>query len=203
MTKASGRAERSNLMALLLAGAWRSQPNAAGLSNEELELIAPLLLETGAAALAWRRVRHSVLNSTPSAAKLHDTYRLYKLLAVIYEREVSEVFGLLRAHGIEPVMVKGWAISRHYSEPEARPCGDIDLCVRAEQYEAAKAVLKRRTNPAHHVDLHKGFRQLDERSFEELMTRSECVELEGEAIRVLSNEDHLRVICYHFLREGG
>lgn len=194
---------RSNLMAALLAGAWRAQPQAADCSVEELELVAPLLLETGAAALAWRRLRHSGLSSTPIAHRLQDTYRLYQLLSVIYRREVAGVFRLLRSHEIEPVLVKGWAISRHYAEPEVRPCGDIDICVPEAKYEAARAILKTRTSEAHHADLHKGFRQLDNGGFDELVSRTELVELEGEAIRVLKAEDHLRVLCYHFLREGG
>lgn len=203
MTQGSGPETRSNLMAALLSGAWRASPPAAGCTLEELELIAPLLLETGAAALAWRRLRHSELATKPVAHELHDVYRLYQLLSVIYKREVAELFRLLRSHGIEPVVVKGWAISRHYAEPEARPCGDVDLCVSREQYEAAKAVLKSRTNTSHHADLHKGFRHLDNRSFDRLLARSALVELEGEHVRVLSAEDHLRVLCYHFLREGG
>lgn len=194
---------RSYLMAALLAGAWRAEPESAECTIEELELIAPLLLETGGAALAWRRLRHSELSSTPAARGLQDTYRLYQLLSVIYRREVAGVFRLLRSHKIEPVLVKGWAIGRHYSEPEARPCGDIDLCVEKEQYEAARRVLQTRTKETHHADLHKGFRHLDKSGFRELLSRTETVELEGEAIRVLCAEDHLRVLCYHFLREGG
>ncbi|HEX8746505.1 MAG TPA: nucleotidyltransferase family protein [Pyrinomonadaceae bacterium] len=190
-------------MAALLAGAWRTRPQAASCTSEELELITPLLLETGAAALAWRRLRHSEIAETPKAHQLHEIYRLNHLLSVIYRREVAEVFTLLRSHSIEPVLVKGWAIGRHYAEPEVRPCGDVDLCVSEEQYRAAQTVLKSRTRATHHADLHKGFRLLDKRGFEELKSRSELVELESETIRVLKPEDHLRVLCYHFLREGG
>ncbi|HEX8175858.1 MAG TPA: nucleotidyltransferase family protein [Pyrinomonadaceae bacterium] len=196
-------AGRGTLMAALLAGAWRAEPQAAACTNKELELIAPLLIETGAAALAWRRLRHSGIAETPKAHQLHEVYRLNHLLSVMYRREVAEVFSLLRSHRIEPVLVKGWAIGRHYAEPEARPCGDVDLCVSNEQYRAAQDVLKSRTQAAHHADLHKGFRHLDKHGFEELKSRSELVELEGEPIRVLKPEDHLRVLCYHFLREGG
>ncbi|MBD0372426.1 MAG: nucleotidyltransferase family protein [Pyrinomonadaceae bacterium] len=203
MSGAGRQPTRSNLIAALLAGAWRANPSAAECSAEELEMVAPLLMETGAAALAWRRLRHSELASTLAAQQLHDVYRLYQLLSVIYEREVAEVFRLLRSHGVEPLMVKGWAISRHYAEREARPCGDVDLCVPEEQYELARRILQQRPNAAHHVDLHKGFAKLDDRSFEELLSRSELAELEGEPVRVLSAEDHLRVLCYHFLREGG
>ena len=176
---------------------------AADCSPEELESITPLLLETGAAAIAWRRVRDSELAGTVAASQLHDTYRLYRLLAVIYERTVAEVFKLLRSHSIEPIMVKGWAVARHYAEPGVRPCGDLDLCVRKEQHAAAFDLLKSRVHRAHSVDLHKEFRYLDYHAFDELMARSRLVELEGVGVRMLSAEDHLRVLCYHFLREGG
>lgn len=195
--------KRGKLMAALLACAWRQNTPAFKCSLEELELITPQLIETGAAALAWRRVRGSELESCAASGQLHDTYRLYKLLSVVYEREVVDVFRLLRSHGIEPVMVKGWAIARHYGEPESRPCGDIDLCVPPSQHEAAMELMKSRANITHDVDLHKGFQRLDERGFEELINRSELVEVEGESLRVLKAEDHLRVLCYHFLREGG
>jgi hypothetical protein len=190
-------------MAALLAGAWRPDASASCCSLEELGLIKPLVMETGAAALAWRRVRQSELQATPVAQQLHDAYRLYKLLAIIYKREVAEIFRLLRSHAIEPILVKGWAIGRHYAEPETRPCGDIDLCVSKEQFAAASEVLKSREGSPHSFDLHKEFRHLDDGSFEELAARSELVELEGVPVRVLSAEDHLRVLCYHFLREGG
>jgi hypothetical protein len=201
--KARRSATHSNLVASLLTGAWRQSPAVADCRHEELELMAPRLLETGAAALAWRRVRHSDLEPCPEAAQLHDAYRLSRLLSIIYRREVAAIFKLLRSQRIEPILVKGWAIARHYAEPFVRPCGDVDLCVREEQYATAQAVLKGREGGDHSVDLHAGFRNLDDRSFDELMARSELVELEGEPVRVLSPEDHLRVLCYHFLREGG
>jgi hypothetical protein len=203
MSEALRSDKRGKLIAALLAGAWRQAAPTFKCNLEELELITPPLVDTGAAALAWRRVRHSELESCPAAKQLHDTYRLYKLLSVVYERELLEVFRLLRSHGIEPVLVKGWAIARHYGEPESRPCGDIDLCVHPSQHEAARELAKSRANISHDVDLHKGFQRLDERDFDELMARSELVELEGENLRVLKAEDHLRVLCYHFLREGG
>lgn len=172
-------------------------------SIEELELMTPLLIETGAAALAWRRISHSELESSRAGRQLHDAYRLNKLKAVVYAREVAELFTLLRSHAIEPVLVKGWAIARHYAESGVRPCSDVDLCVRKEQHAMALAVLSKHVSQMYSVDLHKGFRSLDDRSFDELYARSELIELEGERIRVLSLEDHLRVLCYHFLREGG
>ena len=43
---------------------------------------------------------------------------------------------------------------------------------------------------------------LDDRSWDELFSRSELVPLEDAMVRVLSAEDHLRVLCFHFLRHG-
>lgn len=203
MTEMSRSATRCNLMAALLAGAWRPSPAIADCSPQELELIESLLIETGAAALAWRRISSSDLASSSAAEQLHNTYRLYKLQAVMFEREVVEVFKRLRAQSIEPIMVKGWAIARHYAEAGVRPCGDIDLCVPVEQHARAVAALESWRSELFGVDLHKGFQNLDDHSFDELYARSELVELEGEQVRVLSAEDHQRVLCYHFLREGG
>lgn len=203
MNTAGNSKTRVSLVAALLAGAWRPSPPAADCSIEGLELMTPLLFETGAAALAWRRVSHSELATSITAQRLHDVYRLYKLLAIVYRQEVAAIFSLLRSHSIEPILVKGWAMARHYAEPGVRPCGDIDLCVRREQYAQALGLLKSRADASHSVDLHKGFQKLDDRSFDELYARSQLAELEGAQVRVLSREDHLRVLCHHFLREGG
>src|SRR4051812_18131665 len=142
MTKAEGSAKRSRLIASLLAGAWRSNPSVADCSAEELELLTPLVVKTGAAALAWRRVRHSELKLSRAAVELHEAYRLYTLRAIICEREVARIFSLLRSHSIEPILVKGWAIARLYSEQGLRPSGDIDLCVRPEQFTRAGNLLE-------------------------------------------------------------
>jgi hypothetical protein len=203
MADAQTPATRSYLMASLLKGAWRAEPSATDSSAEELKLILPLLIETGAGALAWRRIRNSPLEATHAALQLQDTYRLYKLRAIIYEREVAEIFKLLRSHRIEPVLVKGWAAARHYAEPETRPCGDVDLCVRKAEFLKAQALLDERRRIAHNVDLHEEFQYLDGAGFDELSSRSELLSIEHEEVRVLSPEDHLRVVCYHFLREGG
>jgi hypothetical protein len=52
------------------------------------------------------------------------------------------------------------------------------------------------------VDLHRGFAKLDTRTWDELYARSELLKLEDVQVRVLGPEDHLRALCFHFLREG-
>ena len=226
-------AERGALISALLAGAWRATPTAADLSETELTEIAPLLCHTGSAALGWWRIRDQ--RSEP-AAMLHEAYRRFRLSALIHEQEIKYVFSLLRAEGIEPVLVKGWAIARLYPDQGLRPYGDIDLCVRPDQFAKAERVLKcLESIDGHYVDLHSGFAKLEGAHaslravrrhhclrWDELFERSQLVSLcspcpsgefpaktihhEGtedtEKIRVLSDEDHLRILCLHLLRSG-
>ncbi|CAN5708952.1 hypothetical protein BH20ACI3_BH20ACI3_03430 [soil metagenome] len=107
----------------------------------------------------------------------------------------------LSCAGVESLLVKGWSIARLYPEPGIRPYGDIDLCVRPEDYGTAREVL-RTAGDRYPVDLHKGTGLLDDREWDELFARSQLVPLDDVAVRVLSAEDHLRVLCFHLLRHG-
>jgi hypothetical protein len=252
----------------VLTGAWRVSPDAQNLSEGELSLVTPLLYQSGDAALAWWRIRHSALATSETGALLHDAYRHLRLAARVHEREIKHVVSLLRAEDIEPVLVKGWAVARLYPDRALRPYGDIDLCVRPDQFTKAEGVLKRLESiEGHYVDLHLGFAKLqarqqafsvptsvgffgakenptkvgtlntrswkqlvgrgrqafrvptsvgffgakknptrvgtlNTRSWDELFERSQLVDLDGEKIRVLCPEDHLRVLCLHLLRSG-
>lgn len=232
-------------VAKVLTGAWRVSPEAQELLEGELSLATPLLYQSGDAALAWWRIRTSALATSPTGALLHDAYRHLRLAARVHEREINSVVSLLRSEGIEPVLVKGWAIARLYPDSSLRPYGDIDLCVRPDQFAKAEAALKCLENiQGHYVDLHNGFTKLEGRQprdlecgdfsplslrhsearlatkhyqakpyqsgaesphsklWDELIERSQLVPLGEEKIRVLSEEDHLRVLCLHLLRSG-
>lgn len=128
-----------------------------------------------------------------------EQIRWYRLENKIFERKIKEAFALLRKAEIEPVLIKGWAAARFYPENQPRPYSDIDLAVAPEAYKEARAILKNSTD----IDLHEGFRQLDLLSWNELYERSEIVEPGELDIRVLSYEDHLRVLCVHWLTDGG
>lgn len=54
---------------------------------------------------------------------------------------IARVIPLFDEAGIPTVLVKGQAVARCYSRPEGRMPGDIDLMIRPEDYDAAKAVL--------------------------------------------------------------
>jgi hypothetical protein len=171
------------------------------LSIAELVQVTPLLLESGAAALAWCSVRNSHLKATPAANELQQAYRLHAIQAALHEINIKEVLTLFRAAGIESLLVKGWAIARLYSEPGTRAYGDIDLCVRPSDYSAARDVLSA-SGDRYPVDLHQGMDLLDDREWDELFARSQVVPLDDVTVRILSEEDHFRVLCFHLLRHG-
>lgn len=218
----------------LLTGAWRDCAQAfnpaPNLSEAELTDILPLLCESGAGGLAWWRVRNTPLRDTESGRQLHEVYRRFRLAALVHEREIGYVLSLLRAEGIEPVLVKGWAIARAYPDPGLRPYGDIDLCIRPDQFAKASAALKcLESINGHYVDLHCGFARIgqtkpqdgrwqgargfrrfrinqdDTRVWDELFNRSKLVPLAPTSapdVRILCDEDHLRLLSFHLLRSG-
>jgi hypothetical protein len=236
LTETYSHATLGRLVARVLSGAWRQSAGALNFSENEITAVTPLLYSSGSAALAWWRVRDRVSSPTvregnlrekplltrglltPSAAigLLHDAYRQLRLAALVHEREIKHVLALLRAVDIGPVLVKGWAIARRYPDRALRPYGDIDLCVRPDQFAKAADALKCLEGiEGHYVDLHAGFRRIgvaphvrvrhDDHecdSWDELFERSQVVSLGDEKVRVLSDEDHLRLLCLHFLRSG-
>lgn len=191
-----------HLIAAVLSGAWRHDAPELKITADELKRIAPLLLHSGAAALGWRRIRASDLKRSNEAAELRQAFRLYTLQAAIHTRKIERVVTHLHSFGIEPVLVKGWAIARLYPEPGLRPHGDIDLCVRAGEYTAAQTALKSLKDLRLDVDLHKEFAAFGDDCASEMFARSQTIKLRGTDVRVLCAEDHLRVLCAHFLREG-
>lgn len=197
-----GNKENGALVAKALAGAWRSDPPALDFSAEELNEVAPLLLGSGAGGLCWWRVRYSDLRTSPVACELQQAYRFHTIRAALHEREIQEVIALLRSADLEPILVKGWAIARLYPEKALRPYGDIDLCFWPEQYPKALAVMQNPEYHKYHVDLHEGFAKLDDLTPDQLYARSQIVSLGDIDVRVLSLEDHLRILCIHLLKHG-
>ncbi|HEX8723344.1 MAG TPA: nucleotidyltransferase family protein [Pyrinomonadaceae bacterium] len=191
-----------NLLARALAGSWRTEPPEWELSARELSAVARVLAVSGAGALAWRSVSRTVWRATAAAQDLRQAYLLQTLKAAVREAEIARLFALLDSAGVDAVLVKGWAASGVYAEPGLRPCGDIDLCVRPRHYSRAKDVLASEEGRAFWVDLHAGFERLHDGNVEELFERSRVARVCGARVRVLSEEDHLRLLCLHLLRHG-
>jgi hypothetical protein len=202
---------KGDLVAKTLSGAWRLTPpsltdpvstTGRQFSDRELAKVAPLLLKSGGAALGWWRIRNSGLQATQTGGELHQAYRLHSLHAALKMQEVCQVFSYLRSKGLEPLLGKGWAIARHYPELGLRPYGDIDLYVSQEQYGTFNTLLKEMESRGWQVDLHRGAAELDDRSYETLYARSQLSRLGEVEVRTFGPEDHLRLLCLHFLREG-
>lgn len=190
------------LVAASLVGAWRREPPDNALSEDELARITPLLDASGAGALAWWKLRRSPLVETDAARGFRQSYRLQTLRAAVREGELESLFALLDAAGVDALLVKGWAAGRAYTEQGLRPTGDIDLYVRPGHYRRAKDVLASPEGRRFWVDLHEGFGELSDTRAEELCARSKVLQLGDARVRVLCEEEHLRLLCFHLLRHG-
>lgn len=190
------------LIARLLAQSWRRDHEPTQLSTNQIAEITPLLLKSGAGALTWWRLQESEPGLAAPTDDFRQAYRLHSLQAERHESNLAKVFQGLRSAGIEPILVKGWAIARLYPETGLRPYGDIDLVVPPEQYEAAGAAIGS-IGGRYAVDLHSGWSTLDYLKFDEVYARSILVPLNNVHIRVPAVEDHLRILVNHFLRHGG
>jgi len=190
-------------VAAVLKGSWRPQPSPPpDLDTEELARIEPLLLGSGAGALAWWRLRDTP--GGPQADVLHDAYRLSCIRGAAHEDDVGQAVSCLRHVGVEPILAKGWAIAQLYAQPGLRPTGDIDLHVPPTQYEhARRAIASDAATRAMNVDVQAHFPDLRDRLWDDLYGRSRLVPLAATDVRVPSPEDHLRLLCRHFLRHGG
>jgi hypothetical protein len=189
---------RGTLVARLLAGGWRAVPPPLEMGAADLREIAGLLLRSGGAGLAWRRLRELPLAASPEADRLRQAYRLQVLRASLHERDLQHALAILRAIGIEPLLVKGWAVARWYPEPPVRAYGDIDLCVRPGDFGAVKAALGEECT----VDLHCGLPPLDDRPLQDIWQRAVAVAGEGFSVATPAREDHLRYLCLHALAHG-
>jgi hypothetical protein len=192
---------RGERVAAAVAGSWREPAEPLRLSAPDLAEITPLLLRSGAAGLVSRRLGPDAA-SCRAAFELRQAYRLHTLQAALHERAIVRAMTALRAAGVEPLLAKGWAAARLYPQPGLRPYGDIDLCVRPEDFRTAQAALSSAAAEGDVVDLHNGFAMLDDVGLQRLFDRSVLVGLNGIAVRTLGPEDHLRYLCLHMLGHG-
>lgn len=192
----------SSVLARLLARSWRSSENPPSISADELTTIIPLVSGSGASALAWVRIRDSHLRDSIPALELQQAHRLHAVHAAAFEEDITNVITLLRNAGVEPILAKGWAAARLYPDTSLRPYGDIDLYVRPGEHSAAMHLLESAEGKKFVVDLHERFDASDGLSIDALYERSQMVSLADVKVRVPCDEDHLRILCLHFLRHG-
>lgn len=189
------------VVAAILSGSWREPVDGWAGTGNDLDKVAHLLLHGGVAGLAWRRAGESADRPGVAAAELHQAYRLQVLRAALHEQAVARSFALMRSHGIEPILGKGWAAARLYPDPGLRPYGDVDLYVGLQAHAAARAAVAT-PNADCPIDLHAGFAELDDRTSDELHANAVDAEAGGTRVRMFGAEDHLRLLCLHALKHG-
>jgi len=200
--KSAAKSSLGTLIATALQRSWTepTQPDC-DISVDELDQVAPMLYESGAAGLGWWRFRETKLRETASGELLHQAFRMHTLHAAIHETRIQKVFRVFRAANIEPILIKGWAVARVYPEPALRPYGDIDLLIKPPDYEVARRVVESEAREFQ-IDLHAPAFELADRSLEDLYRRSALVSCGAEQVRVLSAEDHFALLAVHLLKHG-
>jgi hypothetical protein len=192
-----------SLVARVLQQSWTSEiQHQLDFSPQQLDVVTPLLYDSGASGLGWWRIRESELRATPSGELLHQAFRFLVLQARIHETKIQKVLRSLRAASIEPILIKGWSIARLYPQPGLRPYGDIDLLIRPEQHLLAARVAAADELRDCRIDLHPGAFELADRSIDDLVSRAQLAQCGDEQVRVLGSEDHFAFLAIHLLKHA-
>jgi len=132
-----------------------------------------------------------------------DDFKWLLLNKKCREIELSRSMQILRQNGIEPIAIKGWTLGRFYPENDLRGYTDIDIAVDPSIYSVVIELIKSPELRELNIDLHSGLRLLDKLPWSDLFARSTLEELNGVPIRILSDEDSLRITSVHWLTDGG
>ncbi|MGV3721031.1 MAG: nucleotidyltransferase family protein [Actinomycetota bacterium] len=193
--------ELGQKLATLLHRAWDPEQVSIPPDASDEALLA-LLLKGAAGGLAHHPLRACDPERFPAVDRLRQQHRLELMQGRLRERCLADTFTLLREAGVEPLLIKGWTVARLYPDPGMRPYGDLDLCVRDEDYERATGALQRRVAARAPVDLHRASCRQGDVLYGALFNRSRTVPLNGVDIRVPSDEEHLRLLTLHMLSHG-
>lgn len=140
----------------------------------------------------------------PDTMQSTDDGRWAALQSKVNEARVLDAFRLFDSKGLHPILIKGWAAARFYPASRIRTYSDIDLGISSTEFGRAKTVLADdEVKSKFNIDLHEEFRHLDTVEWGELFEDSKLVRVGETDIRVLSEEDHLRVLCVHWLTDSG
>jgi hypothetical protein len=219
MGERGGEIDSGALFRAVHRGCWRADAPPLELETREVAALMPLLIRSGSVGLIWPRLRHRAADYGAIGAGLEAAYQAQVAHNAKVEREIARVVGHLQEHGIDPVLIKGWAVARLYPAGLVRPAGDIDLVVRDADYERAKTLLaseslslhRDRVEPAAvaeprqaaaEIDLHR-FSRWAEAPAGTFFADAPSIAIGDAMVRVPSAEDHLHVLCVHFLRHSG
>lgn len=129
--------------------------------------------------------------------------RLKQLNLKVHEYHIEKAWKRFENAGFKPILIKGWAAAQYYDNPFDREFNDVDLVIEPADFDRAELFQNNYREDNTAIDLHRGLRQLDTLSFEDLYERTEIVRCGQTEVRVLCREDHLRVLCVHWLIDGG
>ncbi len=210
----------------LLASSWREQASPTDLSHDAISSIMPVITSTGASGLAHQRVKHAAhLKESEVVSTLKQQARETALRSAMQAVAIESVSGLLAENGIRSLFFKGAAAAHYYAVPECRPVGDIDFLVHPEQEAEAQSVISRHHQnqlpaddgadkitgsskwpfPAQvsSFDIHSDLGKFDLQPVSAVFDRSTTIEVGNTTIAIPCPEDHLRLLCLHYLIHGG
>jgi hypothetical protein len=185
--------QRGRTIATLLRRSWRAEPEPRE-EPADLAGLDDILIPSGTAPLAW----HVLRSESDAGRRLHDIWRVSHLEAVRNRRSAAAAVAFFRGRGIEPLLIKGFAIARLYPEAALRPHTDTDLAVGEAQWERARQLLADVPPECGAVDLHGMPEEWRDRRWEELLERAS----EVDGILIPSLEDHLRLLAIHAIKHG-
>jgi len=115
----------------------------------------------------------------------------------------ADAVSRLRSKGLHPVLIKGLAAVLNYPETHFRQSIDIDIAVAPGDFEPAEQIRQSEAGKGLNIDLHRGLRHLDTVAWDDLFANSRLIDIDGTPVRMLRPEDHFRVLCVHWLNDGG
>lgn len=195
--------ELGRILARLHWQCWRADAPPLAIEPAELVAVLPILIRSGSVGLVWPRIREQLEPSGAIAMAMEDAYQAQVAHNEVCQREIAQSVTRLREAGIEPLLVKGWAVSRLYPPPLVRPAGDIDLVVRHVDYARATDILAGPDAPPVTVGLDLQDESIwHDRPGEGFRDRAARIAVDDVPVLAPGAEDHLRLLCFHFLRHG-